>query len=119
MEHHVSQSSSLCGRSCRAGERAELRTIWEPAGAQDGCQRFPAAAIEVASGCLSAGLRSTCPSSPTVTQAIGIGDPGQLLGALTHRTLAQKRDPAVLSISARISEAPRLDRSAWQPEHSG
>lgn len=79
----------------------------------------PAAAIEVASGCLSAGLRFDVPKLPTVTQAIGIGDPGQLLGVLTHHTLAQKRDPAVLSTSARISEAPRLDRSAWQPEHSG
>jgi integrase/recombinase XerD len=48
------------------------------------------------------------------------GDRDQLLAALPHDTLAQKRDRALilllLSTGARISEMLRLDRSDWKPE---
>jgi integrase/recombinase XerD len=47
-------------------------------------------------------------------------DRDQLLEALPHDTLAQKRDRALilllLSTGARISEILRLDRSQWKPE---
>jgi site-specific recombinase XerD len=48
------------------------------------------------------------------------GDRDQLLEALPHDTLPQKRDRALilllLSTGARISEILRLDRSQWHPE---
>ena len=49
-----------------------------------------------------------------------VDDRDQLLEALPHDTLAQKRDRALilllLSTGARISEILRLDRSQWKPE---
>ncbi len=69
----------VSSRSCWVGDRAQLGTIWGPAGIQEGCQRVAAAVSKnAAAGCgPNCSLTGECLRRAAALQVRAIGRPGQ------------------------------------------